>query len=80
MAMRNNAREPSMAGFYIPPEILSQSEFKTAATMFVSPDGHAVRYLVQTDLDPFGTQAMDQVAQIMDAARSAQPRRCPGRR
>ena len=24
MAMRNNAREPSMAGFYIPPEILSQ--------------------------------------------------------
>ena len=73
MAMRNNAREPSMAGFYIPPEILSQSEFKTAATMFVSPDGHAVRYLVQTDLDPFGTQAMDQVSQIMNAARSAQP-------
>jgi RND superfamily putative drug exporter len=41
--------------------------------MFVSADGHAVRYLVQTDLDPFGTQAMDQVAQIMAAARSAQP-------
>jgi RND superfamily putative drug exporter len=73
MAMRNNAREPSMAGFYIPPQILSNSEFKTAATMFASPDGHAVRYLVQTDLDPFGTQAMDQVSQIMDAARSAQP-------
>jgi putative drug exporter of the RND superfamily len=73
MAMRNNAREPSMAGFYIPPQILTNSEFKTAATMFVSADGHAVRYLVQTDLDPFGTDAMDQVAQIMDAARSAQP-------
>jgi RND superfamily putative drug exporter len=73
MAMRNNAREPSMAGFYIPPQILTNSEFKTAATMFVSADGHAVRYLVQTDLDPFGTQAMDQVAQIMNAARSAQP-------
>ncbi len=73
MAMRNNAREPSMAGFYIPPQILTNSEFKTAATMFVSADGHSVRYLVQTDLDPFGTQAMDQVAQIMDAARSAQP-------
>lgn len=73
MAMRNNAREPSMAGFYIPPQILTNSEFKTAATMFVSPDGHAMRYLVQTDLDPFGTQAMDQVSQIMDAARSAQP-------
>jgi RND superfamily putative drug exporter len=73
MAMRNNAREPSMAGFYIPPQILTNSEFKTAATMFVSADGHAVRYLVQTDLDPFGTDAMDQVAKIMTAARSAQP-------
>jgi RND superfamily putative drug exporter len=73
MAMRNNAREPSMAGFYIPPQILTNSEFKTAATMFVSADGHAVRYLVQTDLDPFGTDAMDQVGRIMDAARSAQP-------
>lgn len=73
MAMRNNAREPSMAGFYIPPQILTNSEFKTAATMFVSADGHAVRYLVQTDLDPFGTDAMDQVARIMGAARSAQP-------
>jgi RND superfamily putative drug exporter len=73
MAMRNNAREPSMAGFYIPPQILTNSEFKTAATMFVSPDGHAVRYLIQTDLDPFGTQAMDQVAQIMAAAQSAKP-------
>ena len=73
VAMRDNARASSMAGFYIPPEILTQSEFRTAAAMFVSPDGHAVRYLVQTDLDPFGTQAMDQVSKILDAARSAQP-------
>jgi putative drug exporter of the RND superfamily len=73
LAMRNDARDPPMAGFYIPPQILTQNDFKTAASLFVSPDGRAVRYLVQTDLNPFGTEAMDQVGRIMDAARSAQP-------
>jgi RND superfamily putative drug exporter len=73
MAMRDDAQSPSMSGFYIPPDILSQNEFKTVASMFVSRDGHAVRYLVQTGLNPFGTEAMDQVGKIMDAARSAQP-------
>jgi RND superfamily putative drug exporter len=75
LAMRADARDPSMAGFYIPPQILQGDEFETAATMFVSRDGHAVRYLMQTDLNPFGTEAMDQVGKIMDAARSAQPTR-----
>jgi RND superfamily putative drug exporter len=64
-----------VAGFYIPPQILQRDEFATAAPMFVSRDGHAVRYLVQTDLNPFGTEAMDQVGKMMDAARSAQPTR-----
>jgi RND superfamily putative drug exporter len=73
MAMRDDARAPSMAGFYIPPQILNQQEFKAAASMFVSPDGHAVRYMVQTDLNPFGTEAMDQVNDILKSARSAQP-------
>ena len=62
-----------MAGFYIPPQILTQRAFETAASFFVSPDGHTVRYLVQTDLNPFGTEAMDQVELVLDAARSAQP-------
>jgi RND superfamily putative drug exporter len=55
LAMRADARDPSMAGFYIPPQILQGDEFETAAMMFVSRDGHALRYLVQTDLNPFGT-------------------------
>jgi RND superfamily putative drug exporter len=73
MAMRDDARNPSMAGFYIPSQVLSGDEFKTAASMFVSPDGHAVRYLVQTSLNPFSTEAMDQVSKIIDTARGAQP-------
>jgi RND superfamily putative drug exporter len=73
LAMKSDASAPSMAGFYIPPQVLTRDEFKKAATAFVSPDGHAVRYLVQTKLDPFSTGAMDQVNAILDAARGAQP-------
>lgn len=72
-AMRRDATDPTMSGFYIPPEILTQDEFKKAAKLFVSDDGHTARYLVQTGLDPFGTDAMDQVADIVGAAESARP-------
>ena len=73
LAMRNDAASPQMAGFYIPPEVLTGDEFKTAATAFISPDGHSVRYLVETDVNPFSTQAMDLVNAVTQAARSAQP-------
>ncbi len=73
LAMKRNAADPPMSGFYIPPEILTQAEFKKAATLFISADGHSARYLVQTALDPFSTAAMDQVQQIIKTAESAQP-------
>jgi putative drug exporter of the RND superfamily len=44
-----------------------------ALTSFISPDGHTARYLVQTKLNPFGTDGMNQVQKIVDAARGAQP-------
>jgi len=72
-ALRRNAATPSMAGFNIPPEVFNLDEFKTAAKYFISPDGHAVRYLIQTELNPFSTEAMDQVTSITDTARGAQP-------
>ena len=43
--MKRDARDSPMAGFYIPPQVSTQNEFKTAASMFVSPDGRAVRYM-----------------------------------
>jgi RND superfamily putative drug exporter len=73
LAMKRDAAEPNQAGFYIPPEILTQPEFKKAANLFVSKDGHTARYLVQTALDPFGTEAMDQVDDIVAAAEGARP-------
>ncbi len=73
LAMKRDASEPNQAGFYIPPEVLTQPEFKKAANLFVSKDGHTARYLVQTALDPFGTEAMDQVDDIVGAAEGARP-------
>ncbi len=73
LSMKDDAAEPSMAGFNVPAEVLGLDDFKKAAKMFISPDGHSVRYLVQTKLNPFSTEAMDQVNVIDDTARGAQP-------
>ncbi|CAN5416273.1 sulfolipid-1 RND transporter MmpL8 [soil metagenome] len=73
LALQRDATAPSMSGFYIPPEAFGVADFKKAAEIFISPDGHAVRYLIQTDFNPFSTAAMDQVNTIMDTARGAQP-------
>ncbi|GFG53085.1 MMPL family RND transporter [Mycolicibacterium agri] len=73
LAMRHDAANPSMAGFNIPSQILQLDDFKKAAKIFISPDGHSARYLVQTTRNPFSPEAMDQVNDILNAARSAQP-------
>ncbi len=73
LQMKHDANKPSMAGFNIPPEALAKDEFKKAAQIFISPDGHGARYLVQSALNPFTTAAMDQVDEILDVAHDAQP-------
>ena len=73
MTMRNDASGPSMAGFNVPAQAFELEEFKLAAAAFMSPDGRSVRYLVQTELNPFSTEAMDQVNVIGNTARDAQP-------
>ncbi|HEU0190631.1 MAG TPA: RND family transporter [Mycobacterium sp.] len=73
LTLRQDAARPAMAGFNIPPQLLRLEEFTKAAKIFISPDGHSVRYLVQTKLDPFSTKAMDQVDTIAATARAAQP-------
>ena len=73
LSIKHDASQPSMAGMYIPPQVLTTNDFKNAAKLFISPDGHSARYLVETKFDPFSTQAMDQVQTILDTARGAQP-------
>ncbi|OBA61139.1 hypothetical protein A5647_12090 [Mycobacterium sp. 1100029.7] len=73
LSMNRDSAQNSMAGMYIPPTVITSSDFKNAAKMFISPDGHSVRFVVETKFDPFSTAAMDQVASILDTARGAQP-------
>lgn len=97
LAMKDTATTPAMAGFYIPPQLLSYVtgeepspgvlssqangllqgmsiyQLRKFTSTFVSPDGHAMRYLIQTNLNPFSTAAMDQVDAIMSTAQGAQP-------
>src|SRR5258708_3678125 len=62
-----------MAGFNIPPQFMTRDEFKQGAAIFISPDGHAARYLIQSAINPFTTEAMDQIEKIVKAAQSAEP-------
>jgi putative drug exporter of the RND superfamily len=73
LTMQNDAADPAQAGFNIPAEVLGLPDFQKAAKAFISPDGRSVRYLVQTKLNPFSPEAMDQVNEIGDIARGAQP-------
>jgi len=73
LTMKENAADPSQAGFNIPEQVLHLPDFQKAAKAFISPDGHSARYLVQTKLNPFSSAAMDQVNEISDIARGAQP-------
>jgi RND superfamily putative drug exporter len=73
LSLKHDAAQPAMAGFNIPAQLLHLDEFQKAAKVFISPDGRSVRYLVQTRLDPFSTDAMDQVNAISATARGAQP-------
>jgi RND superfamily putative drug exporter len=73
LSLKHDAAQPAMAGFNIPAQLLHLDEFQKAAKVFISADGHSVRYLVQTKLNPFSTQAMDQVNSILATAQGAQP-------
>ena len=80
--MKTGASAPPMAGFYIPLRRSAATNSKKPQN-FISPDGHAARYLVQTKLNPFSIAAMDQVNSILNTAQEAQPntalvtRKCP---
>jgi RND superfamily putative drug exporter len=73
LGMKHDADKPSMAGFNVPPQIMGRDEFKKGSQIFISPDGHAARYLVQSALNPFTVPAMNQVDFIINAAKSALP-------
>jgi putative drug exporter of the RND superfamily len=70
---RDASGNATMGGFFIPASALRDTDLRGAAQIFVSPDGHTVRYLVQSSLNPFSNEIMDQLNAITDVAHNAQP-------
>lgn len=71
--IKRDAHGRSMTGFYVPAQFMSTDEYRNGAKFFLSEDGRSARFFVQSALNPFTAQAMDQIGEIIDAAKSAQP-------
>ncbi len=57
--------------FYIPPEVFDNPDFKRGLKMFVSPDGHAARFIISHDGDPATPEGISHVEPIKNAAKEA---------
>jgi RND superfamily putative drug exporter len=54
--------------FYLPPEVFDNADFKRGMKMFVSPDGHAVRFIISHEGDPATAEGIKLISQIKNAA------------
>jgi putative drug exporter of the RND superfamily len=54
--------------FYLPPEVFDNADFKRGMKMFVSPDGHAVRFIISHEGDPATAEGINLISQIKNAA------------
>ena len=57
--------------FYIPPEVFDNPDFKRGLKMFLSPDGHAARFIISHEGDPATPEGISHVDPIKKAAKEA---------
>jgi RND superfamily putative drug exporter len=57
--------------FYLPPDIFDNEEFKRGMESFISPDGHAVRFMINHEDDPLSPDGIDRIDAIKLAAKEA---------
>ncbi|WP_396902278.1 RND family transporter [Mycolicibacterium sp.] len=57
--------------FYLPPETFDNPDFKRGMKMFLSPDGHAVRFIISHEGDPMSPEGVAHVEPIKLAAKEA---------
>ena len=75
-AMQKNATAMGQAfdasknddSFYLPPEVFDNPDFKRGLKMFVSPDGHAVRFIISHETDPATPEGISHIDPIKNAA------------
>ena len=54
--------------FYLPPEIFDNKDFKRGMENFISPDGHAVRFIISHEEDPLSADGIERIDAIKTAA------------
>jgi RND superfamily putative drug exporter len=54
--------------FYLPPEIFDNKDFKRGMDNFISPDGHAVRFIISHEQDPLSADGINRIDAIKSAA------------
>jgi len=54
--------------FYLPPEIFENKDFKRGMDSFISPDGHAVRFIISHEEDPLAADGIKRIDAIKTAA------------
>ncbi|HXL62486.1 MAG TPA: MMPL family transporter, partial [Mycobacterium sp.] len=54
--------------FYLPPEIFDNKDFKRGMDSFISPDGHAVRFIISHENDPLSPDGIGRIDAIKTAA------------
>ncbi len=54
--------------FYLPPEIFDNKDFKRGMDSFISPDGHAVRFIISHENDPLSADGIERIDAIKSAA------------
>ncbi|HET9877010.1 MAG TPA: MMPL family transporter [Mycobacterium sp.] len=57
--------------FYLPPEAFENPDFKRGMKMFLSPDGHAVRFIISHEGDPMSPEGISHIAPIKHAVHEA---------
>ena len=57
--------------FYLPPAAFDHDELKRGMKIFISPDGHAVRFIISHDGDPLTPEGMAHLDTIRQAAKQA---------
>ncbi|BBX21455.1 membrane protein [Mycolicibacter terrae] len=57
--------------FYLPPEAFDNPDFKRGMKMFLSPDGHAVRFIISHEGDPMSPEGVSHIEPIKHAVHEA---------
>ncbi len=68
---RDATLDPAVGGFYLPPAALEDRRFASAASLFLSSDGHVARMMVLPRADAFSIAARQDSAELLGVSTDA---------